>query len=242
MGNRADLGRGKARRGSSTLPTSAIAGHRLPSSHPDYHRLLNVLAYADTSQEIADKLGVSTRTLRRWKQNGIPEKSRAKQHAKLVSINQYVNKRVKQIEKQTGVHPEPRPLYTIHTSKYDGSRVHYVYVEGASCARIQEILLTLCATQSRITGLPYFAGFYLSIRTFAASEFRWNGDTVTRRGGYVINNNVVNSKYFSIRSFNHRVSDSDYLKELVARYCQPGVMQIIKIGIAATRSKFADEM
>lgn len=108
------------------------------SHKADYQRLVFVLQNSKSNKEAAEKIGVSERTIRRWKTFGVPNKSEHKKDITKVARN--IRRRLSNIP--PSLQPDPRPLFYYRT--FGGVRTKYYIVAGLSYETILNIITDEC--------------------------------------------------------------------------------------------------
>ena len=151
------------KRGKSAIKrtSQAFAGSKA------YQNLLYVLRHSATVKEAGTRLGVSDRTIRRWKAYGIPEKSEHKVRRKLSNIARGFRQRESNIP--PALRPEPKPLHyyrTIH-----GIRTKFIIVSGLPYDAILDIILREC--QNHV-----YASFTYLLRLKTPFTGDWEGSWI----------------------------------------------------------------
>ena len=133
-----------------------------PRTSADYQRLLDILRFSPTDKQVAEKLGVSPRTLSRWKKNGIPPKTHEKKHADFVRVAANTRKRV--FSKPTEQRPEPRQIRT--ATQYSD----IVFVRGQPLDAVFETVLRYAATRQ-----PAFSAYRFILKFNQPFSGIWDG-------------------------------------------------------------------
>lgn len=132
---------------------------------PAYQNLKTILHLSDSNKEAAARLGISDRTLRRWKANGIPEKSKQKYGRKIA----HVSGGLKSAEhrKPPSVRKEPRSFY--YYRNYGGVRTKHWVVDGAPYDELLYILVHECNKE-------IYSGFSFLLKLEAPFSGIWDGE------------------------------------------------------------------
>jgi DNA-binding transcriptional regulator YdaS (Cro superfamily) len=111
---------------------------------PLYQRMIYVDQYAKTNKEAAARLGISERSLRRWKRDGIS--NRASQSPKYTSkINRVAAGIVSSQQRlPTEQRRELRPVWYYHRQYYTDARSKIYKTAGATYEQLLEIVLREC--------------------------------------------------------------------------------------------------
>lgn len=145
------------------------AQHRRKINTDLYQRFLYVVQYSNTNREAAERLGVSTSTIRRWKRDGIS--NRASQNKEIVhkirrssgAIRGYIA----HTPEDHRTHKEFRPVYYY---RYEGGARSKIWrTKGASFEQLLEIVLRECA-RGGYTGFSYLTEFKHEWEGFITEE------------------------------------------------------------------------
>lgn len=115
-----------------------------------YNKLIEILHISETNQQSADRLGISTRTLRRWKSEGIPAPRTEKQkqtHKKISTVYSNITRQQKRQEQKQKPPTEKRIIY--YDRFYGKAKVRHFPVENMPYEAIRELLLKECLKQPR---------------------------------------------------------------------------------------------
>jgi hypothetical protein len=160
----------RQKKGSRTKSAYPAPTSKHFSGVPAYKRLVYILQHSASNKEAAARIGVSDRTIRRWKALGIPDKS-IKQHAKrLREVSYQIQRKEQNIPPSS--RPEPRPVY--YYREFGGIRTKYWIVEGLPYDAILEILMRECLKE-------IYSGYTLLLKVNVPFEGVWLGDDVITR-------------------------------------------------------------
>ncbi|MHB8071875.1 MAG: hypothetical protein ACYDHF_08025 [Candidatus Cryosericum sp.] len=168
-----------------------------------YDSLLYILQHARSDSVAADWLGVSRRTVGRWRDEGLGPNQIRDHYRTIVNTSRKVETRLKKemvkagpnavVEVRPVKFPRPGP-----TPKAPGA-VHY-YVDGASLEQIWRLMVWAQAQVYR-DGSPRFDAFYFTM--WFGSKYQgkfWDGDQITPRppkgasGAYIHGGQTYNTR------------------------------------------------
>lgn len=140
----------------------------------DYNRLLQILENVSTDREAARLLGVSPRTIYRWKTHGLGPISARKHHADIVQARAKVIRRARREQQRAYLEDQPPPVRPVISQRHGGDSVH-VYMPGASLDQLFEIIKDF-----RKRTRPRYASFYITTRFDPKFSGWWDGDKTTQ--------------------------------------------------------------
>lgn len=147
-----------------------------------YNRLIYIIQNSETMADAARRLGRSTRTLRRWKSEGIPDRSLFKDNNQLSNKISRVSgafkaaatRQEKPQQKPTQKPPKKKELrYTFYERNYGGSIVRHYPVEFLPYEALLEILMMECLRQPKTVAYTFLLEFN------APFSGMWDGETLT---------------------------------------------------------------
>lgn len=132
---------------------------------PAYEHLKTILHLTGTNKEAAKRLGISERTLRRWKSHGIPAKSQLLYGTKISRVAGGLKSA--ETRKPPNARKEYRPFY--YYRDYGGVRTKHFVVDGASYDALLYILVRECYKEK-------YSGFSLLLKLDAPFSGIWDGE------------------------------------------------------------------
>ena len=138
----------------------AVAHKRRPSAREfsasdAYNRLIYIVQSSANMADAARRLGKSTRTLRRWKSEGIPDSTLAKAEVsrKISRVSAGFKSAETRLEKQKK-HKELK--ITFYERNYGGAIVRHYPVENLPYEALLEILMIECLRQPKTVLTLFF--------------------------------------------------------------------------------------
>lgn len=146
-------------------PSDYFTGERRPPSprtllgDVDYERLIYILEFYPKRADAAAKLGVSTRTLRRYIHEGIPpgaKLTRRKQAAVFTGL--------KRREAYANLQDKPIKKTPVQIMRYlSGTRTDTVYIDGADYMQVLHLLLSKCHAKDS-HGYPLYLSYSMTLK------------------------------------------------------------------------------
>lgn len=130
-----------------------------------YQKLKTVLHLSSTNKEAAKRLGISERTLRRWKSQGVPPKSQEKYGLKISRVAGGL--KAAEQRKAPSQRKEPRAFY--YYREHGGIRTKHFVVDGAPYDELLYILVSECFKEK-------YSGFSLLLKLDAPFSGIWDGE------------------------------------------------------------------
>jgi len=141
------------------------------SASDAYNRLIYIIQNSENMADAARRLGKSTRTLRRWKSEGIPDSTLAKPEVsqKIIRVSAGFKSAETRLEKQKK-HKELK--ITFYERNYGGAIVRHYPVGNLPYEALLEILMIECLRQPKTVAYTFLLKFE------APFSGLWDGETL----------------------------------------------------------------
>lgn len=141
-----------------------------------YRNFIKLLHFTKTNKEAAKRLGVSDRTIRRWKADGIPIKNQVAHNKKIKNVLTGLRVREENLPIEKRI--VPRSIFYWQSFFSGAPRIKRWLVDGAEYDELLHIILRECSVEYA-PDVPWFSSFSFVLKFTSPFVGLWDGENFT---------------------------------------------------------------